>query len=232
MDWLVQDVPILTRIPGDRRHLSARGRMSRAKASAWSQADLARSLEHIARKGARAGFYEGAIAERICAGLQPQGSPLRADDFAAFHAEWVEPITATYRGYRRRIELPPNTQGFTALQILNLLEGYDVAAWGDGTADYYHHIAEAVKIAFADREEWLTEPNFVDIPVQRLIAKAYADERRRLIDPDRAQNIAEVPGRHSICPSARAPRARRRHLLLLRRRPGRDGGLADPVDLS
>ena len=90
-------------------------------------------------------------------------------------------------------ELPPNTQEFTALQILNLMEGYDVAAWGDGTADYYHHMAEAVKVAFADREEWLTDPNFVDIPVQRLIAKAYADERRRLIDPERAQNIAEVP---------------------------------------
>jgi gamma-glutamyltranspeptidase/glutathione hydrolase len=89
--------------------------------------------------------------------------------------------------------LPPNTQGFTALQILNLIEGYDVAAWGDGSADYYHHMAEAVKVAFADREEWLTDPNHVDIPVQRLIAKAYANERRRLIDRERAQDIGEVP---------------------------------------
>ena len=163
--------------------------------------------------------------------LQTQGSPLRADDFAAFHAEWVEPITTTYRGYSV-YQLPPNTQGFTALQILNLIEGYDVAAWGDGTADYYHHMAEAVKIAFADREEWLTDPRFVDIPVQRLIAKAYADERRRLIDPERAQQHRRGAGRHSLCASARAPRARRRHLLLLRCGSGRNGRLAHPIHLS
>jgi oxamate amidohydrolase len=191
MDWLVQDVPILTRYPATAAIFLPGGCVPR-EGQRLAQPDLANSFEHIAGKGARAGFYEGAIAERICAGLQPQGSPLRADDFAAFHAEWVEPITATYRGYSV-YELPPNTQGFTALQILNLIEGYDVAAWGDGTADYYHYMAEAVKVAFADREEWLTDPNFVDIPVQRLIAKAYADERRRLIDPERAQNIAEVP---------------------------------------
>jgi gamma-glutamyltranspeptidase len=156
------------------------------------QADLELYIQHIASHGARACYYEGALAERICQGLQPQGSPLRAADFAAFKAEWVEPITSTYRGYDV-YELPPNTQGFTALQILNLIEGYDVVAWGDGTADYYHHLAEAVKVAFADREEWLTDPKHVDIPVQRLIAKEYADERRRLIDRERAQNIAEVP---------------------------------------
>ena len=115
--------------------------------------------------------------ERICAGLQPEGSPLRAEDFAAYRAEWVEPITATYRGYSV-YELPPNTQGFTALQILNLLEGFDVAGWGEGTADYYHHMVEAVKVAFADRDEWLTDPNFVDIPLERLLAKEYAAERR------------------------------------------------------
>jgi gamma-glutamyltranspeptidase len=88
--------------------------------------------------------------------------------------------------------LPPNTQGFTALQIINLIEGYDLTAWGDGTTDYYHHMAEAVKVAFADREEWLTDPRFVNIPLQQLITKAYADERRGLIDPLHTQNIAEV----------------------------------------
>jgi oxamate amidohydrolase len=190
-DWLVQDVPILTRYPATAAIFLPGGRVPN-EGQRLMQGDLAHSLEQIAKQGARAGFYEGAIAQRICAGLQPQGSPLRADDFADFHAEWVEPITATYRGYSV-YELPPNTQGFTALQILNLIEGYDVAAWGDGTADYYHHMAEAVKVAFADREEWLTDPNFVDIPVQRLITKAYANERRGLIDPQHAQNIAEVP---------------------------------------
>jgi gamma-glutamyltranspeptidase len=190
-DWLVVDAPILANyaataaifLPG--KHVHREGQR-------LAQRELAHSLERIANQGARKGFYEGSIAERICAALQPEGSPLAADDLAAFHAEWVEPIAAPYRGYDV-YELPPNTQGFTALQILKLIEGYDVTAWGDGTADYYHHMAEAVKVAFADREEWLTDPRFVDIPVQHLISKAYADERRRLIDPERALDIAAVP---------------------------------------
>jgi gamma-glutamyltranspeptidase/glutathione hydrolase len=192
-DWLVQDKQLLTTYPATAAIFLPNERVPH-DGQRLAQSDLSRSLQQIASLGARKSFYEGTIAERICAALQPQGSPLAADDFAAFHAEWVEPIKATYRGYDV-YELPPNTQGFTALQILNLIEGYDVVAWGDGTADYYHHMAEAVKVAFADREEWLTDPSFVEIPVQRLISKGYADERRRLIDPARALNIAEVaPG--------------------------------------
>jgi gamma-glutamyltranspeptidase len=190
-DWLVQDEPLLSVYPATAAVFLPNKRVPR-EGQRLVQADLARSFQQIASQGARKGFYEGAIAERICAALQPQGSPLAADDFAAFQAEWVEPITATYRGYDV-YQLPPNTQGFTALQILKMIEGYDVVAWGDGTADYYHHMAEAVKVAFADREEWLTDPKFVDIPVQRLISQAYIDERRRLINPERALNIAEVP---------------------------------------
>src|SRR5690606_8886344 len=91
------------------------------------------------------------------------------------------PISSTYRGYDI-FKVPPCTQGFAALQILNLLEGFDVAAWGDGTADYYHNIVEAVKVAFADRDEWLTDPNFDDIPLGRLLSKEYAAARRKLID--------------------------------------------------
>jgi len=90
-------------------------------------------------------------------------------------------------------EMPPSTQGFAALQLFNLVGGYDVSAWGEGTAEYYHHIAEAVKVAFADRDEWLTDPKFVDIPVDRLISPTYADERRTLIDPERALEMGTVP---------------------------------------
>jgi len=190
-DWMAQDEPILATYPATAAIFLPNKRVPR-EGQRLVQGDLARSLEQIGSHGARKGFYEGEIAERMCAALQPHGSPLAADDLASFKAEWVEPITSTYRGYDV-YELPPNTQGFTALQILNFIEGYDVAAWGDGTADYYHHLAEAVKVAFADREEWLTDPKFVDIPVQRLIAKEYANERRRLIDPERAQNVGEVP---------------------------------------
>ncbi|MEH2509342.1 gamma-glutamyltranspeptidase [Nitrobacteraceae bacterium AZCC 1564] len=188
-DWMAQDEPILASYPATAAVFLPDKRVLR-EGQRLVQGDLARSLEDIAREGARS-FYEGKIAERICAALQPQGSPLSADDFAAFHAEWIEPIKGSYRGYDV-YQLPPNTQGFTAIQILNLIEGYDVTTWGDGTADYYHHMAEAVKIAFADREEWLTDPKFVNIPVERLISKAYADERRRLIDPEVALDISEV----------------------------------------
>src|SRR5690606_26615036 len=139
-------------------------------------------------------FYEGDVARRICAGLGPQGSPLRPEDFAAYRAVWVEPISTSYRGFDV-VQMPPNTQGFSALQILNLLEGFDVQSWGEGTADYYHHIVEAVKVAFADRDEWLTDPDFVDIPLDRLLDKRYADERRELIDPRRAVTMGKVePG--------------------------------------
>jgi gamma-glutamyltranspeptidase/glutathione hydrolase len=190
-DWTAQDEPILKAQPATAAIYLPGGRVPR-EGELLVQSDLARSLEHLASHGARRGFYEGDIARRICAGLQPQGSPLEPRDFADFEAEWVEPLKGAYRGYDVH-ELPPNTQGFTAIQILNLISGYDVTAWGDGSADYYHHMAEAVKIAFADRDEWLTDPKFVHIPVQRLIDPAYADERRRLIDAERALDIGTVP---------------------------------------
>lgn len=190
-DWTVHDVPILTQYPETAAVFMPGGRVP-ADGDRLVQAALARSLQHLAGRGARGGFYEGELAERICKGIGAAGSPLKTDDFADYHAEWVAPISTTYRG-NTVYELPPNTQGFTPLQILNMIEGYDVARWGDGTVDYYHHLAEAVKIAFADREEWLTDPRFVAIPVEKLISKAYCDERRALIDPAHALNIATVP---------------------------------------
>ena len=189
-DWLAQDEPILRNYP-TAADIFLPGKRVPRDGQRLRQSDLARSFEQIASQGAR-GFYEGPIAERICASLESQDSPLRADDFGAFRADWVEPIKANYRGYEV-YQLPPNSQGFTALQIFNLIAGYEVTAWGDGTADYYHHIAEAVKVAFADREEWLTDPAFVTIPVEKLISEQYANERRGLINPEKALDIAEVP---------------------------------------
>ncbi len=151
--------------------------------------DLARALEVLAERGAREGFYEGELAERICAGVPD--SPLEPADLAGYTAFWVDPITSTYRD-RTVVQVPPNTQGFTTLQILNVLEGYDVAAWGDATADYLHHIAEAVKLSFADRDAWLTDARHHDIPLDRLVDKSYADERRALIDAEAAMTMGEV----------------------------------------
>ena len=191
-DWLVADLSILRDYPQTARIFLPEGEPQR-EGSRLVQADLARTVEEVASGGARA-FYEGDIAQRICAGLAPDGSPLRPGDFAAYRATWVEPISTSYRGFEV-VELPPNTQGFAALQILNLLEGFDVRSWGEGTADYYHHIVEAVKVAFADRDEWLTDPEHVDIPLDELLDKGYAEQRRKLIDPRRALVLGDVePG--------------------------------------
>ena len=190
-DWSVTDVPILTQYPETARIFLPGGAPPR-DGDRLVQANLASSFERLAAKGPRGGFYEGQTAKAICEALAPEGSPLHPEDFASYQAEWVEPISTTYRGYAA-YELPPNTQGFAALQILNIIEHHDVAGWGDGTADYYHHMAEAVKLALADRDAWLTDPRFVDIPLGKLLSKSYAAERCELIDPQRASNMEEVP---------------------------------------
>ena len=189
-DWTAQDEPLLAAQPRTAAIFLPGGRVPR-DGDRLVQTDLAASLESIARGGARS-FYEGDLAARICDSIGPEGSPLVAADFAAYQARWVKPISTTYRGHDV-YEMPPPTQGFTALQLFNLLDGCDVRSWGDGTADYYHHMAEAVKIAFADRDAWLTDPAFVDLPIERFTSTAYADERRTLIDPERAHPVGSVP---------------------------------------
>jgi gamma-glutamyltranspeptidase len=192
-EWTAQDVPLLKQHTQAAQLFLPDGQAVR-EGQRLRNEGLAESFELIAQHGARGGFYEGELAGRICAALVDGGSPLRPEDFAAFSAEWVDPISTTYRGHTA-YEFPPNTQGFAALQVLNLLEGYDVAAIGDGTADYYHYAAEAVKLAFADRDAWLTDPASLDIPLESLIDRSYADERRNLIDPERAMVMEEVkPG--------------------------------------
>lgn len=192
-DWLAQDESILQQSLEMARIYLPTGKAQREGAR-LVQTDLARAIEELAASGARAGFYEGTLAQRICATLGPAGSPLTPEDLAAYHAAWVGPISTSYRGFEVA-QMPPSTQGFAALQILNLLEGFDVAAWGEGTADYYHHVVEAVKVAFADRDEWLTDPAFVNIPLERLLSKGYASERRALIDSQHALVADEIkPG--------------------------------------
>lgn len=192
-DWLAADEGILEQYPEIARIYLPEGKVLR-EGERLVQPDLARTLEQIAMLGARAGFYEGDIAKRACAALSAAGSPLREEDFAEYHAKWVEPISTSYRGHDI-FQMPPSTQGFAALQIMNLLEGFDVASWGEGTADYYHHIVEAVKVAFADRDEWLTDPSFVNIPLPRLLSKEYAEQRRGLIESARARDAERIePG--------------------------------------
>lgn len=192
-DWVIKDIPVFEEHETVGRVFMPDGRPYR-EAERMHVPGLADTLAELARSGARRGFYEGDVAQRICRALEAAGSPLRPDDFEAFQAEWTEAISTTYRGFTA-YEFPPNTQGFAALQILNIMEGFNVAAWGDGTVEYYHHMAEAVKLAFADRDAWLTDPDFLDIPLDRLLSKEYAAERRDLIEADCAMKMVEVePG--------------------------------------
>jgi gamma-glutamyltranspeptidase/glutathione hydrolase len=145
---------------------------------------LANTLESIAEKG-RDEFYKGDIARRIDAYMAEQGGLLNYDDLAAHESEWVTPVSTNYRGWDV-FELPPNGQGIAALQILNLLEKFDLSAMGFGSAEYIHTFVEAKKLAFEDRAKYYADMEFVDVPVETLISKDYATERRRLIDQEKA----------------------------------------------
>ncbi|MEN7342376.1 MAG: gamma-glutamyltransferase [Pseudomonadota bacterium] len=145
---------------------------------------LAATYRAIA-EGGRAAFYEGEIAAVMAEYVQAQGGYLSVEDLASHTSDWVEPVSTSYRGIEV-FELPPNGQGIAALQILNILEGYDLASMGFGSADYVHHFIEAKKLAFEDRAKFYTDPDFVDIPVDWLVSKDYAAERRKLIDPSKA----------------------------------------------
>jgi gamma-glutamyltranspeptidase/glutathione hydrolase len=146
---------------------------------------LAATLEQIASGGSGA-FYRGAVAKAIAGDLKKRNALLSEADLAEHRSDWVEPIATDYRGHRV-LEMPPNTQGITALQMLNILEGFDLKALGHNSAAYLHLLVEAKRIAFADREAWLADFDAVDKSVlARLLSKEYAAERRREIDRDRA----------------------------------------------
>ena len=143
--------------------------------------DLARTLEQVAR-GGRDVFYKGAIANAIADDMQARGGFITAADLAAHKADWVEPIGTNYRGYDV-YEMPPNTQGFVALEMLNLLEGYDIRSLGHNTAEYLHLLVEAKRIGFADRAAYLADPDHVPPHVLKaMISKDYAAKRRKEID--------------------------------------------------
>jgi gamma-glutamyltranspeptidase / glutathione hydrolase len=145
---------------------------------------LANSLEQIA-KGGRDAYYKGPIAAAIAAHIKAQGGFLSVEDFASHTSDWMTPVSTTYRGYRVW-ELPPNTQGSAVLQMLNILEGVDLAKAGYGSADHLHWFTEAKKLAFEDLAAAYADPSTMRVPVDRLISKEYGAERRALVKPDRA----------------------------------------------
>lgn len=161
---------------------------------------LAGSLEKIAREG-RDVFYRGEIARAIVKFSQENGGLLSEKDFQDTQSTWGDPISTQYRGYKV-FETAPNSQGLTALLILNLLEGYDLSSVGFQSPDHLHLTVEAKKVAFADRNHYISDPDMVKIPVAELLSKGYAAKRRSLIRMDRAMDSAAVapgnPGRDTI----------------------------------
>lgn len=156
---------------------------------------LANTLEAIATKG-RDEFYKGDIARVIDAYMAEQGGLLTYEDLAAHTSEWVTPVSTNYRGWDV-YELPPNGQGIAALQILNILEGYDVRSMGFGSAEYLHTLIEAKKLAFEDRAKFYVDMDFAEVPVDWLISKEYAAERRELISAERA-SMSLPAGDHKL----------------------------------
>jgi len=155
-----------------------------AKGEIFKNPYLAGTLKLIAQ-GGRDVFYKGEIAEKIVQYVREQGGFFSMRDFEEHTSEWVEPVSTNYRGYDVW-ELPPNGQGIAVLQMLNILEMYDISKMGFGSPEYMHLFIEAKKLAFEDRAKFYADPDFSNIPLRQLISKEYAKERAKLINPERA----------------------------------------------
>lgn len=177
-----RSVPRLSKFPGFKEQFTVGGRAPRT-GEMWKNPYLADTLQKIAG-GGRDAFYKGDIARTIDAYFKANGGFLSYEDMAAHQGEWVEPVSTNYRGYDVW-ELPPNGQGIAALQMLNVLEGYDFSKIPYGSPEHVHLLVEAKKLAFADRARWYADPAFQPLPVARMISKPYARERARLISPDK-----------------------------------------------
>ncbi len=176
-------VPLLQSYPGFIQQFTIDGKAP-LKGQIWRNPNLANTLEIIAQQG-RDGFYQGEVASTIANYVQELGGFLSAEDLAQHTGNWETPVSSSYRGYEVW-ELPPSGQGIAALQILNILEGYDLKSAGFGSADHLHYFIEAKKLAFEDRARYYADPSFSAIPVDGLISKSYAAKRRDLIDPAEA----------------------------------------------
>jgi gamma-glutamyltranspeptidase/glutathione hydrolase len=177
--------------------LDAKGRTP-AKGDIFKNPALAKTLRVIGEKG-RDAFYKGEIADKIDNFMQENGGFLRKADFEKHTSTWIDPASTNYRGYDV-FELPPNGQGVATLQILNILEGFDLKSMGRNSAKTLHVMIEAKKIAWADRAKFYADPEFAKIPLAGLLSKEYATERRKLIDPNRAAKAVEAGA-----PPANAP---------------------------
>ena len=174
---------VLSNYPGSSRIFLPNGRIPQP-GEILIQEDLAKTFAIIAAQG-RSGFYRGDISKSIVDFSSENGGLLSEEDFADHESDWVAPIRTEYRGFDV-CTLPPNSQGLTTLLELNIVEGFDVNAFGQLSADLIHILVEAKKLGFEDRDKYISDPERVDIPVQRLLSKSYAASRRREINLEKA----------------------------------------------
>lgn len=189
-----RSVKNLAKYPGFKEQFLIGGKAPR-KGDVFKNPNLANTLEKIANNG-RDGFYRGEVAATIAKYMASQGGFLTEEDLANHTSEWVKPISTNYRGYDV-FELPPPTQGVTALEILNILEGYDIRSMGFFSADHIHAFAEAKKLAFEDRARFIADPAFGKLRTSSLASKDYANERRKLIDMNLASK-GYAPGNPAL----------------------------------
>ncbi len=176
----------LVEIPGFAETYLINGKPPK-KGEIFKNIDLANTYDKIAKNG-RDAFYKGEIARTIDAFMTKHNGFLSYEDLASHKSNWIQPVSSNYRGFDIW-ELPPNGQGTAALQMLNILEGYDIASMGFGSADYLHVLTESKKLAYEDRAKFYADPSFSKIPLKELLSKEYADKRRALIDSDKAAKI-------------------------------------------
>jgi len=190
--WIAECAPELSQYEESRRNFLPNHSIPRP-GQILKLSNYARSLKMIARQGPGA-FYHGTLAESISRFCEEQGGLLRTEDLASHRSDWVEPIHTSYRGYEV-YELPPNTQGLTTLLELNLAEKFDLRRLRHNSSEYIHLLAEIKKLAFADRDAHITDPDFAEIPIRDLLSKDYAGQRAKGIDPSKAN-----PSVHAGCP--------------------------------
>jgi len=178
-----RSVPLLNKWPGFSEQFTLDGKAPQ-HGEIWRNPNLANTLKIIA-SGGRDAFYKGEVAATIADYLKENGGFISEEDLASHRGNWIDPVSTNYRGYDVW-ELPPNGQGIAALQILNIMEQYDVSSMSFDSAEYVHLFTEAKKIVFEDRAKFYADPEFNDIPVKELISKKYAKKRAELINEERA----------------------------------------------
>lgn len=176
--WIVKDQPLLQQQEVHARTFLPRG-VPLAAGERLLQPELAEALRSVRHEG-RGAFYEGELMRRMVEGVQRDGGWLEEEDFRTHRGEWTDPVSTTYRG-RTVVQMPPNSQGFSVLQMLNMLENEELGRIPRDSADFYHLAAEVVKKAFRDRDAYLTDPQFSSIPLERLLSKEHARAQYRSI---------------------------------------------------